>query len=73
MVDGETGYLVPPKDSAAIIDKVIKLFSDRKLLETMSIKARERSLHFSIEEHAQMLIALYEDAIAKFKRRGWYG
>lgn len=38
--DGETGYLVPPKDSAAIAEKVVKLLNNPSLRSTMGEKAK---------------------------------
>lgn len=40
--DGVTGYLVPPKDTQAVAEKLYTLLSDQALLESMSHAARTR-------------------------------
>jgi glycosyltransferase involved in cell wall biosynthesis len=50
--DGETGLLVPIKDSAAFADALEKLIRDPELRRSMGIKGRERYLReFSLEKH----------------------
>jgi glycosyltransferase involved in cell wall biosynthesis len=61
--DGETGYLVPRQNAAAIRDAVQKLFDDRALLERMSAQAREQAQQFSIENHAKKILALYTEVL----------
>ncbi|HWC57920.1 MAG TPA: glycosyltransferase family 4 protein [Candidatus Paceibacterota bacterium] len=67
LIDGEVGYLVPPKDPAAITEKVITLFSDEALLKTMSEKARRQSEKFSIESHTEKILEVYNEVIKKYK------
>lgn len=42
VVDGETGILVPPKDSESITQAALKLMQDEALRHSMGQKARER-------------------------------
>jgi glycosyltransferase involved in cell wall biosynthesis len=42
VVDGETGFIVPPKNPAAIAEKVCLLLNDRTLAEDMGKKGRQR-------------------------------
>ena len=39
--EGQTGYLVPPKDTRAITEKVLALLKDKKLREEMGSRGRE--------------------------------
>jgi glycosyltransferase involved in cell wall biosynthesis len=48
--DGETGYLVPPRDPAALADRLGQLLQDAALRRVMGEKARQRFLaEFTIE------------------------
>jgi glycosyltransferase involved in cell wall biosynthesis len=59
--DGETGYLVPPKDPEAIAARAGELMADQALNRRMGERGialiRER---FSIEGHVSRLEAIYE-------------
>jgi glycosyltransferase involved in cell wall biosynthesis len=46
VVDGETGYLVPPKDPKALADRLLRLLSDGALRDRMGRAGRRR-----VEEH----------------------
>lgn len=60
MADGETGYLVPPRDPQALAARVIQLLGDFHLRETFGQNARERVLEkFSLARSAGALQALY--------------
>jgi len=67
--DGETGYLVNPGNSEQIAEKVIKLFSDRKLMEQMGKNARKKAEQFSIEKHANEIEKIYMKVIEKYKTK----
>ncbi len=49
IVDKETGFLVPPGDSALFAERVALLLKDANLCKQMSEKARKRALSFSWE------------------------
>ena len=52
-VDGQTGFVVPPRDSHALANAIKSLAQDPEALETMKTNAQERALsNFS---EAQML------------------
>ena len=57
VIDGETGFLVPVRDPAAVADRVVRLLGDPELAKAMGAKglARAREL-FSIEA----MVARYE-------------
>jgi len=58
IVDGETGFLVNPKDSKELAERVI-MFNDQKLREKMGRNARERAVkHFDWKEIAIQYLKL---------------
>ena len=57
VVEGETGYLVPVRDPAAVAERVERLLSDPARAAAMGAKGLERAReHFSIEA----MVARYE-------------
>jgi len=64
--DGETGFLAPKKDPAALAGKVIQLLEDRELARGIVDKAyemvRER---FSVEASVRRLLEFYAKCIAR--------
>jgi glycosyltransferase involved in cell wall biosynthesis len=68
LIDGETGYLVPPADVEALAEKITLLLGDRVRLQEMSDKAAVHARQFSIEEHAKGVVAIYEDTIARHQK-----
>jgi glycosyltransferase involved in cell wall biosynthesis len=61
ILDGETGLLVPPQDSDAIAQAVLRLLSDRDLRHRMGIRGRERvEKFFTWDIHAEKLRRIYE-------------
>lgn len=62
---GETGLLVPVKDTQGFADAVIRLLQDDDLRLQMGRRAREIALaEFSEEVHLRKLIRIYEDALS---------
>ena len=64
--DGRTGFLVEPKNSKDIANKIIKLFENQKLLKMMGERARIRVEKFSIEEYVKNLERLYGKILKKY-------
>ena len=64
--DGRTGFLVEPKNSKDIANKIIKLFENQKLLKIMGKRAYIKSAQFSIEEYVKNLERLYEKILKKY-------
>jgi len=62
--DKEDGFLVPPKDSDALQEKLLKLYEDRAMRETMGRNARKRIEMFTWDAHRKELLAVYEAAFA---------
>ena len=62
VIDGETGYLVPKKDSKAVAEKLDILFNDNELRKTMGMKSRKYAEEkFSIEDVIQVHIDIYNN------------
>ena len=60
VVDGETGFLVPIKDSKTVAEKLDILFEDTELRKTMGIKSRKYAEDkFSIEDVIQVHLDIY--------------
>lgn len=66
VVDGTTGYLVPPRDAAAFAQRVIALLGDPGLRERMGRAARERiRSRFDIRQTAQRYLELYREVLGR--------
>jgi glycosyltransferase involved in cell wall biosynthesis len=64
IIDGESGFLVHPKDHDLFSDRIISLMSDPILVKEMGIKAAERiTAVFDIEKKAVENILFYESLI----------
>jgi glycosyltransferase involved in cell wall biosynthesis len=56
--DGIEGFIVPLRDSSAIVDRLERLHGDRELMDRMSRAARERASEFTLAKYAQRLLAV---------------
>jgi len=65
--DGKTGLLVDPGNSAQITEKVIQLFSNRKLMEKMGENGRKKAEQFDIKKHIKEIEIIYQEVIDKYK------
>ena len=64
VIDGETGFLVPIKDSKAVAEKLDILFSNAELRKTMGIRSRKYAEEkFSIEDVIQVHLDIYRDCL----------
>lgn len=64
IVDGESGFLVNPKDAALFAEKILALINDPVLSQSMGKEARIRvEKLFDIEQIAQENIAFYQSLI----------
>lgn len=60
VVEGETGYLVPPRDAGALAENVLRLADDQALREKLGRAGRERAeARFSATRHARSVEAVY--------------
>jgi glycosyltransferase involved in cell wall biosynthesis len=66
VVDGATGFLVPPGDLDALAGRVVKLLRDDRLRTAMGESARERCVaRFDIHTVAPRYISLYEQVVGR--------
>ena len=66
VVDGETGLLVPPGDSAALAGAISGLLSDRELASRLGEAGRLRAeRRFDPERMARRVLEVYEDVVRK--------
>ena len=65
--DKETGFLVPPKSSEAIAEKILTLFGDPDLLSQFSEQSAHHATQFSIEAYASRVVELYEQLRVNYK------
>lgn len=65
VLDGVTGFLVPPEDPDALAERVVALLRDPALRARMGAAGRERVLaHYTAAGYAQQMAAVFEGAIA---------
>ena len=70
VVDGETGFLVPPKDPQAIAEKVIFLLKNPQIAKEMGEKGYQKvKENFTQERLARNYEKLYEELIKKYESR----
>ena len=64
VIDGETGFLVPPGNANAFSDVTARLIEDAQLRRRMGIAGRERAeAHFSIEQHVDHITRIYDELV----------
>jgi glycosyltransferase involved in cell wall biosynthesis len=65
MVDGETGFLVPPRDHEAMADRIITLLKDDSLRARMGAAALRRAReHFTVDRMVEGTLATYDRLLA---------
>jgi glycosyltransferase involved in cell wall biosynthesis len=71
VVDGETGFLVPPKDAKALADRIVQLLKDPVLRERMGQAglARARAC-FTVERMVEETNAVYEREVGTRRAAG---
>jgi glycosyltransferase involved in cell wall biosynthesis len=70
IVDGESGFVVPPHDPSAIAAGILRLLADPGLAERMGEAARRRiGEHFRIETTIEQTLGLYRDLAGLASRR----
>lgn len=74
VVDGETGFLVPQRDPAALAEKLTVLLEDPKLRERMGEAGRQRyEEHFTAEKFEERMLEILSGGLAerRVKGEGW--
>ncbi len=65
VVDGKSGFVVPPGEAQPITDRILELYNDRELRKRLGEGARERiRKDFTVEETARQTMALYRELLA---------
>ena len=66
VADGETGWLAPPGNAAALADGIRRLMADPELRKRMGAAGRQRMLErFTWRETARKTVALYEEVLSR--------
>ncbi len=66
VVDGETGYLVPPNDPQAVGERLLDLYRNPKLLKEFSQNALKRvNKSFTWQKVGEMIANFYEEILAE--------
>lgn len=66
IVDGETGYLVPPGDVDELANRLERLSANQELRQDMGTKARERvERKFSFEDGTKEIANLYRELVER--------
>jgi glycosyltransferase involved in cell wall biosynthesis len=69
VADGETGYLVPPRDPKILADRLSRLLSDGNLRDRMGRAARRRiKEHYTWERVAALAATAFSEAAAQAPR-----
>jgi glycosyltransferase involved in cell wall biosynthesis len=64
VVDGETGFVVPPKDSASLAERILRLVEDRELAGRMGEAGRRLVISkYSVESNLGRLLPLYQGVL----------
>ncbi|MCH9050404.1 MAG: glycosyltransferase family 4 protein [Proteobacteria bacterium] len=63
--DGEEGYIVPIRDVEALMDRILRLYRDRELLDSMGRKARARAECHTWEHYGRSLDRLVQRFMAE--------
>ena len=71
VVDGVTGFLVPPRDPESLAKRILRLLKDENLREQMGAAGRRRvEEKFTIETMVSETEKLYEELLVKKSRKG---
>jgi glycosyltransferase involved in cell wall biosynthesis len=64
--DGETGWLIPPGDAAAIAERLPRLLEDQAGLQVMGERAAAYAReHFDLERQIESYLAWYEEILSR--------
>jgi glycosyltransferase involved in cell wall biosynthesis len=64
VLDGETGFLVPPRDPAGFAERVVALLRNPELRARMGRAARRRvAERFDVKEAARRYLEVYEEVL----------
>ena len=68
---GDTGFVVPPRDHAAVAEACVRLLHDDELRHRLGAAARARVLeHFTLSQSLQMYRNVYEQLVTPLPALG---
>ena len=66
IVNGETGFIVPPKDSSVLAEYIGKILENNNLVESMRVMSRERAIqYFSLDKMMREVEGIYKNSKRK--------
>jgi len=65
VINGQTGFLVPPCDEDALAEKVVRLLTDKTLLEQMRVNCLAKAKMFDVNIGAALTMELYKGVMEK--------
>jgi glycosyltransferase involved in cell wall biosynthesis len=63
IIDGETGFVVPPRDPDALAERVIRLLGDGSLRRSMGERGRQVAAQFGYDRLMREVSSLYADLL----------
>jgi len=70
VINGKTGFLVPPRNVEATVAAVERIFGDDALRNRMRVAARQRALaYFAQEKYIQRVLSAYEKTIERSREK----
>jgi glycosyltransferase involved in cell wall biosynthesis len=64
VIDGETGFVVPPRDAAALADRIARLLDDDELRSRMGVQGRSMvERRYSLERMLDRMEGVYDRLI----------
>ena len=70
VVEGETGYMVPPRDPDRLAERLLELLSDPQKAHTMGQAGRRRAEEdFRVEDTNRRLLCLYQNLLSRRVRQ----
>jgi glycosyltransferase involved in cell wall biosynthesis len=71
VVDGNTGFLVPPGDPEALSEAMIRLLRDHDMAQAMGRRGKEKVMsQLSLERYVNEYQSLYEETLSKKRQNG---
>lgn len=61
--NGEDGFIVPPRSAEVLMEKILLLYSDKELRQSMGRSARERAKDFTWKHYRLRLAQLMQDFV----------
>jgi glycosyltransferase involved in cell wall biosynthesis len=69
VIDGDTGILVPPRDSKALKEAIIKILSRREEAQEMGMRGKKRVVQcFPLEKSIHATETIYQESLSKRAR-----